>query len=150
MIEMEDIKGPISEDIVSKFENEHGVLLPRKYREFLKRYNGGSPFPDCFTGMDDNVKSDVQFFYGLRKEYNYSLNKNISIFSDRIPYTLLAIGCDSGGNQICIGIDGEYIGKVYFWDHEWEADNSVDEVPGFTNIKLISDDFDDFFNGLHE
>ena len=38
-------------------------------------------------------------------------------------------------------------GKIYFWDHEMEADEG--ETPNYSNLTLIADSFDEFIEGLH-
>ena len=62
---------------------------------------------------------------------------NMSMFEDRISRNFLVIGCDPGGNQICLSAAGEDSGKVYFWDHEDEVDEG--EEPDYENVYLIAE-----------
>ncbi len=148
MVKMTDSLGPISEKDIVELESIYKIQLPINYRNFLIKYNGGRPEPDCFNFKDGTSGSDINMFFGLCKDYNYNLTAQIEIFKDRIPYSLFSIAEDSGGNIICIGIKGEYLGKIYFWDHELEAD--VGEVPDFSNITLIADSFQEFLDGLYD
>ncbi|WP_369012135.1 SMI1/KNR4 family protein [Erwinia pyrifoliae] len=43
-----DSKGVLSEQELVSLENQLGVNLPKDYREFLKKHNGGYPEPDGF------------------------------------------------------------------------------------------------------
>ena len=66
----------------------------------------------------------------------------------RMPEELVPIAHDPGGNQICIAVAGPKTGAVYFWDHEEEADD--DETPGYDNVYLIANSFNEFLNSLTE
>lgn len=60
--------------------------------------------------------------YGIHGGPSYeSLADNVSTFKERIPASLLPFANDGCGNQHCIGVSGEYIGKIYFWEHEGES-----------------------------
>ena len=122
----------------------HGQLL------FLIKYNGGRPVQDCFDSKNNDAGSVVDAFLGFRKERHLSIQGHIETYENRIPRELFPIAYDSFGNVICIGIKSEYYGKVYFWDHEWEAEESLGESPDFSNVTLIAENFDEFVEGLHE
>jgi len=63
--------------------------------------------------------------------------------ASQIPPELLPIAPDPGGNLICLGIAGDVVDKVYFWDHEREG-----HPTDWSNIDLIADSFDAFFARL--
>ena len=65
-----------------------------------------------------------------------------ALYCDRIPQELLPIGDDGVGNIICIGVEGEFIGKVFIWWENGEVNDG--EEPTFENIDLIDDSFDFF------
>ena len=48
-----------------------------------------------------------------------------------------------GGNQICLGISGKYRGKIYFWIHDMESDEEMD------NMFFLAHSFDEFFGDLY-
>jgi hypothetical protein len=45
-----------------------------------------------------------------------------------------------------LGVEGEFFGKVYFWNKDGEA-QSQEEV-NFSNVELITDSFDLFLLSL--
>ena len=65
-----------------------------------------------------------------------------------MPQGYLPIGCDPGGNQICLVVKGQNYGQVFFWDHEFEADDGNE--PTDDNLTFIAPDFDAFLKSLHE
>jgi hypothetical protein len=60
---------------------------------------------------------------------------------------MLPIGDDPGGNLFLInaGSSGEH-GKIYFWDHNEEAD--LEKQPYYKNIYFIAHSFADFIDRL--
>ncbi len=83
------------------------------------------------------------------QEGEYSdLRHHVNVFRDRVPANLLPIARDPGGNLICLSIAGSDRGKVYFWDHEEEAEEG--ETPGYDNVYFVADSFDDLLHNLSE
>ncbi|WP_449601286.1 SMI1/KNR4 family protein [Paenibacillus sp. Marseille-Q9583] len=128
---------------IEGFERTHNIKLPESYKEFLITFNGGHPEPNLFN-ISDVGESVVNVFYGLKisKSYDELLNAYESL-EGSIPEGFLSIGDDSGGNQICLGISGEYYGKLYFWFHDIEDNDEVD------NMVFLSNEFDEFINNLY-
>jgi len=67
---------------------------------------------------------------------------NNKIYLSRIPRESITIATDPGGNQICYIVSGDNAGKIYFWDHEEEVKEG--EKPGFENMTLIAESFEEF------
>ncbi len=60
--------------------------------------------------------------YGLHEGPSHAqLDRVREDYVGRIPEFLLAIGCDPGGNEVCIGLAEEQRERIYFWDHETGA-----------------------------
>ena len=118
--------GTISKDAISEFEDIIGITLPKQYRLFIEKYNGGET-PN--TSFDINgVCSDIKGFYGLGK-VKYPLD---SIQVKEIQgKCYLPIAIDSFGNNVLIDLNE---GKIYFSDHEGDV------------IKKIANDLKEFFN----
>lgn len=70
--------------------------------------------------------------------------QNLETFKGNIPNEVIPIGESSGGNQICLGISKATQGRVYFWDHEHEAEES-NPLPG---LCLVANSFSDFVKKL--
>ena len=147
----------INDDDIKNIEKLKCCILPADYKEFLLKYNGGSPNFNAFEIKKEKEEGPtIRFFFGIdnniSSKKNYDIIKNIKQSKDRIPKELLAIACDSFGNRICIGIKDKYYGKIYFWDHENEAgsrnpfDNTI--KPWWKNITLIANSFTDLLNSL--
>lgn len=94
----------------------------------------------------------ISELYNLKADKSYNdLEKNYAIYNGRIMNSFISIGDDPGGDQFCLGIDGIFRNKIYFWDHnqeidEWEfIENKLPE-----NMYLLADSFDNFINQLKE
>jgi hypothetical protein len=141
-------KGSIATpDEIKYFEQKIGVTLPQDYREFLLTQNGGIP-TKSHVRVPNNRESVVQSIYSLTNPSKiYTIYHLIEVYRDRIPKDMLPIGDDPAGNLFLLGLNsGNSYGKVYFWDHEQEADNK--EQPYYKNIYFVSNTFADFINDL--
>jgi hypothetical protein len=139
-------------DELEAFEAEIGTTLPDDYRRFLLRSNGGSlDGKYCFENEKTSVcVSSVGGFqesYSLRSERGCYQGQPV-----RIPRVLLWIMDDPGGNAVCLGLTGQYRGRVYFWVHDEEPDPDAwdGEVETAGNIRWLADSFTEFVAGLHE
>jgi hypothetical protein len=143
--------GALTEERLAEFEHQMSARMPDDYRSFLLQHNGGKPNPDTvdFVLEGEPTSSDLQYLCGIhRGEYWASLTGHVKMFSARIPAGFLPIGYDSGGNQYVLGLEAPHRGRVYFWDHEMEADEG--EVPTMENMSLVAESFSSFLEGLRE
>lgn len=149
-IDMEfEAKKGLSESELLQFESRLALKFPADYRQFLLEFNGGSPVEASFEFKDSTNGSELLGFFGFGSRRD--IFDKIKIYRNRLPKTFFPIACDSGGNLICISLSEEQYGKVYFWDHDREADESQGIAPETAeNTILIADSFDEFLNGLHE
>jgi hypothetical protein len=147
--------GPAALTAIAEFERQLGSQLPEDYREFLIRCNGGHVGGRLwYVGPTPNgarADAGVHHVGGFRKETYFSLERHRESYEGRIPRDLLWIMDDPFGNAICLGIAGDYRGRVYFWDHEMEPDadewNGAVETAG--NLQLLANSFTEFVAGLH-
>lgn len=157
---LDDKKPPISDKqrlafdaALAKFEAVIEHSLPADYKKFLVQCNGGyvggkllfnGPTPE-----GEAAEVGVDHVGGFRKEDEYSLSENRDLYEDRIPAELVWVMDDPFGNAICLGLTGQWRGKVYFWDHENEPDDEWDgEVATAGNLQLLADSFSEFVGGL--
>jgi hypothetical protein len=141
----------LPEFVLRALEQVWHFNLPKTYREFLLSYNGGIPENNLvFDYVDDNntLGSNLRYLFGITPEDNLNVLRYIETYENRIPKTMFPIATDDFGNLILIGVKNPYRGKVYFWDHEMEADE--EEQPYYENIFLISSSFEEFIEGLKE
>jgi hypothetical protein len=139
MVQFERSNGGISEKCLAEFEQRSGILLPEQYKKFLQQQNGGRPALGEFDvpSWGDSI---VNSFYGIAVGDSSDVERTMRSFSDVIPSHMIPIGNDPGGNQICIGIKGTSLGKIYFWDHEsWDDDGGAE-----TPIEIASS-LEEFF-----
>jgi cell wall assembly regulator SMI1 len=129
-------------------EKRLGLTFPEEYRAFLLKHNGGRPTPREFNFLDpDGVPSNslINFFLAIYDGTidNLEISYRTFTLKERMPANIVPIANDPFGNQICISVAGEDIGKVYFWDHEREPDE-----PSYENLSLIADSFNEFLSRL--
>ena len=150
-LEMTNTHGPLDENCLRALEQIWYFQLPKDYRNFLLKYNGGWPRKDTFNfyGKKDDGSS-IHAFFGIYKDDNYNLLNKVNDIGDRHTNDSFPIASDDYGNRICITVKGPNRGKVYFWDHEMEANPSENEVPDYSNMTLIANTFTEFLNGLYK
>jgi cell wall assembly regulator SMI1 len=152
MIEMYTIgETQVNESQLNHVEEYFGVKFPQAYRDFMLITNGGIPLHNCFVSKDGTESSSVSFFSVLPTD-SFDIVKRNKARTGRFPNGFISIGADGNGNAICIDCNaGEGYGKIYFWDHENEADEAQGETPETVgNIFLIDNTFSEFLEGLHD
>lgn len=133
----------ISLQDIKQFEQEYDIALPKQYVEFLIEYNGGFPQESGFKISDDEGESLVNKFYGIG-DMKSNLGKVFEILEGEIPEDFISIANDPAGNEILLGVSGEYQGKVYFWIHDRVPEEEMD------NMFILADSFSEFFDNLYE
>jgi hypothetical protein len=138
---------PLTETDLVAVENRIGRPIPASYRAFLLRHNGGRPEqPSDFSMRDPATGRDqigtVDRFLGVNADEFFNLEDYLKTYADRIPPNFFPIAYDPGGNLIVIATEGDIAGAIYFWDHEFEADEG--QPPTDRNLYHISDSL----NGL--
>ena len=146
---------PAPLDRLARFEAQIGHTLPDDYRRFLINCNGGYVGGRYwFHGKNPDgreVEAGVHHIGGFRDEPHFSLLWTRDCYSGRIPNALIWIHDDPFGNAICLGVEGEHRGRVYFWDHENEPDEDWDgSVEAASNVTLIANSFTEYVAGLRE
>ncbi|MEK4059759.1 MULTISPECIES: SMI1/KNR4 family protein [Paenibacillus] len=153
-----------SEEELIRLEEKYEIDFLEIYKIFVFKY-GNSTFENDvryrplkqshWTGKDG--LNAFGSFFGFEEGAD-NLEENIKRYYDRIPNSIVPIADDGVGNLICIGIKGNHIGKIYFWDHENEITAKVmlneKEYVGVSvddyweNIFLIAESFFDFIKSF--
>jgi hypothetical protein len=165
---------PMAEDEIVAFEGALGTRLPEDYRRFLAAYGASvfrgesednpyieyrslTPLPASYTD-DDKGLFDV--FYGTHRDDQdpFSLWVRTDFYAGRMPDSMIPIGDDGMGNQICLGVKGNEAGKIYFWqlgneplnEEQYLEDYGTARPPEemFVNVSQIAESFDDFLSRL--
>ncbi len=147
---MEKDNGVLEDKALKAIEQLWGFQLPLEYRKFLLEKNGGIPKLTRFWFKNKEDGSCVSSFFGIVKDFNDNLLLKQKYSGDRVPNNTLPIARDVYGNFILLSVKGEDRGKIYFWDHEQEADTDRGEAPNYSNLTLIADSFEEFVEGLSE
>lgn len=101
------------ENQVEEMEKEYGIVLPKCYKKFIYKYNGGyTPKTEFKVGK---ISSDIRGFYGVG---NVELSFDTVELREWTEGGFLPIALDSFGNYLVIGLDNNNDGKIFFCDHE--------------------------------
>ena len=146
--QIQNARSAIGEVQLSKIEMEINSPLPKEYRKFLLKNNGGKPKPSIFPikSYPISSRSESQSFLCINSGDVYDLSKYIKRYKKRIPHDMLPIAIDLAGNLICIVFTGTDLGKIYFWDHENEVEEGLE--PWCENIYFVSDSFGEFYENF--
>jgi hypothetical protein len=144
-------------DDISKIEEIIGFTLPTDYVDFLLDYGGFDslilcPLKEIYPkdNGEDNHKISVDIFLSAQpNREGRRLISDFHAFRGRMPFNFLPISY-SGSDIICLCLSGENQGKVYFWemDFEEEVNEEEGEEPGYSNVYLVANSFDEFINSL--
>ena len=118
------------EEEIESFEKKNEMCLPREYKKFLLKYNGGNTIDTRFK--INEVSSDIRAFYGFKnvpKNYDIVSFTDIDFFLEK---GLFPIAEDSLGNKIVIGVKNKNQENIYFFDHELSEFSYV-----INNLKLF-------------
>ncbi|WP_046214887.1 SMI1/KNR4 family protein [Paenibacillus wulumuqiensis] len=142
MTNMDRENEKITIDDIHKFEAEYFLKLPEQYVDFLLKHNGGYPEKSTFKISNEEGESVVNKFYGIGNMKG-NLGKVFEVLDGELPRGFISIANDPGGNEICIGISERYFGEVYFWIHNIESEEEMD------NMFFLKSSFNDFFDNLY-
>jgi hypothetical protein len=145
---IENGENSINESDINNFEKRFNLKLPKDYREFLLKNNGGKPTFRKFITVCKKIKSSIMLFFPIAEIETENLERNYLLFNqgNKTPKNLVPIGHDPIKNQICISVEGEDFGYVYFWD----MDEEVNLVPSYKNMVPIAKSFTEFIDCLSE
>jgi len=146
-VEITQSGDPQSEEDIKAVEAKISRAVPATYRKFLLDHNGGHPEPADFHFADSKEDGGiVAAFFGVNVSGAMNLEDTLRTYADRIPTRMFPIAHDPGGNLILLVVSGKDKNKIYFWDHEEEAEEG--EPPTEDNLTLISNSFTAFLNSL--
>ena len=147
---------PLSLHEIETFENEYNCSLPKDYKQFLLKNNGGRPdkrrkFKTNDEKKEGKVTSSIILFYPLSNEEKANLEEVYEKYNrgNIIPKNFLPIGEDPRNNLICMSIDGGSKGQVYhcemdYFDYLAEGRELEDQ-----HIRLVSNSFSEFISSLY-
>ncbi|NQK93760.1 SMI1/KNR4 family protein [Streptococcus suis] len=140
---------------IEVFERNSNIVLPKEYREFLLKYNGGHTPKTTFK--INGISSNIRGFYGLGRADNF-YNLKYPYLSEKLDYFIqnfyFPIATDSFGNDLLINY-GDYYGNIYFYDHENQtytllANSFTDFIKSITSKKFVPRSIDERLEGLRQ
>ncbi len=153
-IELDNIGQHISKEEILEYQNNNNIILPKDYESFILKNNGGrlikvNTFPMAESIIEKYAFEGIDCFLSFNeKTYYKSIDSYLKTYISRLPNDLFPIGYGPCGDLICLCIHGKNYGKVYFWDHEREAEEGRE--PTYDNVYLVANSFTDFINSLYE
>ncbi|MBC1780367.1 SMI1/KNR4 family protein [Listeria booriae] len=144
MVSIESSNKKATSVAIEDFEQRYNLKLAEDYKKFLLDFNGGYADPNVFKISKEQGESALNTLYGLGIDDEYDELASVYESLDGIiPSGFISIADDSGGNQICLGVDDDYFGKVFVWIHDMEIEEDMD------NMFLLADDFKLFLDNLY-
>ncbi|UUC46482.1 ankyrin repeat domain-containing protein [Flavobacterium cerinum] len=137
----QSFKDIIEEDLLDLEKNIH-FELPKEYKDFLLKYNGGRPNPNVFRTKKGEYETDIQFFFGITTGI-YDILDNFHRLDD-LDGKYIGIAIDSGGSLILMNLDSS---EIYYYDTDIAELFLISEsfeafLKGLYNVTLEEDDFD--------
>ncbi len=124
--------GAIGPADIADFEKRHQIVLPPTYRNFIERWNGGSPTPALFEDKENDIYAFLIMILpltgGVIEEY-------LIHFDDALEAGRLPVGLDGTGNIFLLELE---TGAISFWDHE----SDPSQLKGF-KLPQIADSLPD-------
>lgn len=114
---------PVSDDAIARMETQLHISLPKDYRSFLQRYQGGVPAETDFA-LSDRRKKHVSIgsFLSVDAERAADYIPRVrELLSDRLPLRVIPIAIGPGGDYVTMDFRSPSPSVVY-WHHERTGD----------------------------
>ena len=113
----------LSDEEVSAFEDEYNIKLPKEYKFFLMNYMEGYINYDYrFPIIEKSVITPVDGFCSIDFLYVGNFIKEAKKYIFNYGRENLPIGVSVSGDLLCMGMQEERYGKIYYWYHEDESE----------------------------
>lgn len=137
MVSIMSSEEKFSQNVFDKFCQKNKLNFPQQFIQFLSQYNDGELDVNVVEGYDECC---VRYFYGTTSETYSNIEDVFECFNGRMPHNCIPIAEAEGGNQVCISLNPETYGKIYFWVHETmdvddneECEYSIESMPSISN-----------------
>ena len=133
---------PLTLGDVECLERSLGKRLPNDYRWFLMHFGAAQFEVDAVypTAEGDII---LGFFFGR------DIDEDIEDYEERLPDLFIPINDDGGGNIICMSLQDESYGSLWFHNHSVGAEEDTSEAKMATML-LLAPSFTDFILGLRQ
>ncbi|PAF36785.1 SMI1/KNR4 family protein [Terribacillus saccharophilus] len=143
----ETIIHPLPDDsLLSEKESKWRIKLPNNYKDFIKKYNGGTPIKDSFKCNNHNYAIDrflcILKVTGANDDEFYDigvvrtqLDERIIFDEDLVGTELLPIAALFAGDFVCLDYrDNPEQPTVKVWNHEESSE--LNPVTYFINVSF--------------
>ncbi len=133
------------DDRVPATEKEMATLrkvvpnAPPEWFDFYSKRNGAYPEGYFVNKRELGVDffPDVEGILDLKRSYSDH---------DRVPRWSFLFASDPGGNLWLLSVRESDYGSVWYWDHDWEAEDG--DPPTEENIERFAGSFNEFLDDL--
>ena len=122
---------PALQDEIAAWEKSSGLIIPKSYKNFICKYDGGTIYPNVFELNVDPEKyglNDQFVFFDRAYPWSYALSLwNREVYFDGTPQGYFFIGEDPGGIQVLLSLHEHDYGRVKCWFHSswtWGEDDN--------------------------
>ena len=145
--EMTQNNPPTTAVAIEDFERDRGLVLPRRYKDFLLATNGGIPETPAFPveGMASTQVWVIQAFFGIGvREPTNELAYGYDLYAGGIPQEIVPIAADGMGNYVCLDLR-KGADRVTFWDkrHFWSTGEWRE-----SDLYHVANSFEEFLKSL--
>jgi hypothetical protein len=130
--------GPAADGAIEAAEDALGLELPEDYRTFLREHDGARLSANRLE-PSRTPGGGARTLYAVAE-----LPKRRAAMRERLPAELMPIA-DAGGDLIALGVAGDARGRVYQWEHEFEAE---DPPPHWDNLTELARSFRGWYDAL--
>jgi hypothetical protein len=138
----------VPEDVLLDLEAHLGLALPRRYRDYLARGNGGEPVHVGVLSGAGFVADQPLFGLGRDDRHQDLIGAN-NWLADRFTDEFLAIGYVQGG-MIAVKVRGAGTDSIWYWDDDdFRDDDAFDAA--YISAHLLhrcAADIDEFWAAL--
>ena len=137
-----------NEEKFQAFCEKYGLIFPESHIDFLRKYNDSEMDSNVINGIE-HLGVYVRYFYGTTNDDFSNIAEVYESYIDRMPLKCIPVADADFGNQICMSLQDENYGKIYFWDHE-TMDTDYEEKCHltFNDMVLLADSFEEFLDKI--
>ena len=133
-------------DEINFFCKKNKIDLSDDYKNFLVKFNGGTPDKSIFRIADFECVLNSLLMLASAAGIYYSIENYMENYKLRIPSVTVPIGYSPGGDLFLMKTSEPDFGVIYYWRHDLEAE--FDGRKYWGNVEKIASNFSAFLDGL--
>lgn len=149
MVKVNNPEYKFEEKRFESFCNRYQFEFPKEFVDYLRKYNDA----ELELNVLDigNNECCVRFFYGTGKESYTDIWRTYEVYEGRMPKKCIPIADVDFGNNLCMSLQEDTYGRIYFWDHETmdTDDGEVCEI-GIEDMNEIAASFKELLDNIKE